>query len=396
MASLENDLERPRQAVILAGGRGTRMRPFSDTLPKAMVCFHGKPFLQYLVEMLRDEGFEEILLLLGYLPDKIVDHFGSGGDLGVKINYSVLGPDDLTSRRLQAAEDMVDPRFLLLYCDNYWPMSFDEMWRSYVASRAEAQVTVYSNWDGYSRSNVEIGPDGFVKRFDRSRNSSNLQGVDIGFVILRKDVLFPLLTDVETTFEEAVYPTLSRRRTLHAFVTDHRYYSVGSVERLALTDSVLGRRPTAVIMSLDPDGRSQEAFEHERMDALSASRRAVIQELHSSGINVVLLATEPSASSRRQSARVRLAGEGDDEAFVEWMEPSLSERNLENEAEEVLYHVQHELNLDLRRTWCFVDNERDSVAASRVGCRAVMAATGEALNDASRQMVGTIAGGDIR
>ena len=77
-AHLGESLQRPKQAVILAGGRGTRLRPLTDTRPKPMVEFHGKPFLEYLVDMLREQGFARVLLLLGYLPDVIQDYFGDG------------------------------------------------------------------------------------------------------------------------------------------------------------------------------------------------------------------------------------------------------------------------------------------------------------------------------
>lgn len=75
-------LQRPAQAVILAGGRGTRLRPLTDVRPKPMIEFHGKPFLEYLVEMLRAQGFERILLLLGYLPEVAQNHFGDGSRWG--------------------------------------------------------------------------------------------------------------------------------------------------------------------------------------------------------------------------------------------------------------------------------------------------------------------------
>ena len=61
---------RPTQAVILAGGRGTRLKPLTNTVPKPMVLFHGKPFLGYIVEMLREQGFTHVLMLLGYLASR--------------------------------------------------------------------------------------------------------------------------------------------------------------------------------------------------------------------------------------------------------------------------------------------------------------------------------------
>jgi D-glycero-D-manno-heptose 1,7-bisphosphate phosphatase len=236
---MEKVPDRPRQAVILAGGRGVRLRPITDARPKPMIEFHGKPFLQYLVEMLRDQEFERIVLLLGYLPDVIIDHFGDGRGLGVNITYSVTRPDDLTGRRVRHAAPLLDDRFLLMYCDNYWPMQFNEMWRQYSESGRPVQVTVYANADCVSRSNVRVAADGAVEVFDRSRVTPGLQGVEIGFAIVNKAVALELLPKRQLLLEDAVYPPLVERRALHAFVTDRRYYSVGDQDRLAATEDYL-------------------------------------------------------------------------------------------------------------------------------------------------------------
>ena len=78
-----------KQAVILAGGRGMRLRPITDTIPKPMILFHNRPFLEYLIEMLKENEIKEVVLLLGYLPEKIVDYFGDGSKFGLKIKYSI-------------------------------------------------------------------------------------------------------------------------------------------------------------------------------------------------------------------------------------------------------------------------------------------------------------------
>ena len=86
------------QAIILAGGRGERLRPFTDNLPKPMVPVNGKPFLEYVVELLRENGITEIVMLLGYLPEKITEYFGDGKKFGVSIKYSIGSVDDLPER----------------------------------------------------------------------------------------------------------------------------------------------------------------------------------------------------------------------------------------------------------------------------------------------------------
>ena len=116
-----------KQAVILAGGLGTRLRPITDKIPKPMIQFHGKPFLEYLIELLKEQGIEEIILLLGYLSEKVVEYFGDGDKFGIKILYSISPVEDDTGLRIFKAKDIIKDEFLLLYCDNYWPLNLQKM-----------------------------------------------------------------------------------------------------------------------------------------------------------------------------------------------------------------------------------------------------------------------------
>jgi len=103
---------RPTQAVILAGGRGTRLLPLTEHSPKPMLAFHDRPFLEYLVEQLRQAGFTRVLLLLGYLPQVVMDHFGDGARFGVEITYSVTDVDNDTGTRLRLADLVTMPTVL--------------------------------------------------------------------------------------------------------------------------------------------------------------------------------------------------------------------------------------------------------------------------------------------
>ncbi|HZD40203.1 MAG TPA: sugar phosphate nucleotidyltransferase, partial [Terriglobales bacterium] len=242
--------DRPTQAVILAGGRGTRLRPLTDMRPKPMVEICGKPFVEYQIEQLRDQGFERILMLLGYLPEVVQDYFGDGRRWGVRIDYSVTGVDDDTGKRVKLAEPLLDPCFMLLYCDNYWPMDFDRVWRFFCQQDVAAMITVYSNRDGYTRNSVRVEANGRVSIYDKSCTLPDLNGVEISYAILHKEVT-RLLSGDNPLFETAVYPRLASQGQLAGFVSDHRYYSVGSHRRLPLTENFFARRKTVI---LDRDG----------------------------------------------------------------------------------------------------------------------------------------------
>ncbi len=105
----------PKQAAILCGGLGTRLRPLTDTMPKPMVEVNGFPFLSYLLEQLKDNGIREVVLLTGYLGEQIHDYFGGSGSLGIEIRYSHGAAEWETGRRIFEAKELLDEYFLLLY-----------------------------------------------------------------------------------------------------------------------------------------------------------------------------------------------------------------------------------------------------------------------------------------
>jgi D-glycero-D-manno-heptose 1,7-bisphosphate phosphatase len=374
--------QRPTQAVILAGGRGSRLRPLTDTRPKAMVEFHGKPFLEYLIEMLRDQGFERVLLLLGYLADVIVDHFGDGRRLGIRIDHEITPPEYETSQRVELAQAKIDERFLLMYCDNYWPMRMDDMWAEFVASGAPAQVTVYANRDNYSRSSVRIGPRGMVEVVDRARVTPGLEGVEISYAILTKSAVIDLLPGRREPFEAAVYPTLAARGALHAYWTEHRYYSVGGHDRLQMTGEFLARRPAVI---LDRDGvlnvrppRAEYVRTPEQFEWIDGSRDA-LRLLHEAGYRVIVVSNQagiargemrPSdleAVHARMLADVIAAGGRVDAVYHcphGWDDGCQCRKPKPG----LLFQAQRDHHLDLTRTWFIGDDERDGQAARAAGC----------------------------
>jgi dTDP-glucose pyrophosphorylase len=106
------------QAVILAAGRGTRMRELTADLPKPMIEVRGKPVLQHIVEGLRDAGIRHCLIIVGYRADAVCDFFGGGSRYNVAIQYKTQTVQDGTGRVVELAQDFVDNRpFILAYGD---------------------------------------------------------------------------------------------------------------------------------------------------------------------------------------------------------------------------------------------------------------------------------------
>jgi histidinol-phosphate phosphatase family protein len=395
--------QRPTQAVILAGGRGTRLKRLTDSRPKPMVEILGKPFLAYQIEQLRDQGFEKVLLLLGYLPQVVQDYFDDGRRWGIKIEYSISAIEDETARRLKLAELLLDPYFLLLYCDNYWPMQIEKMWLQFIASGAPAMITVYTNKDNYTRNSVRVDAEGYVSVYDKTATSPGLQGVEISYALIDKAIV-SLLPESNVSVEEALYSRLAQQRQLAAYVTDHRYYSVGALHRLPLTEAFFGQKPTVI---LDRDGvlnrrppRAGYVRAWEEFQWLSGAKEA-LRLLRENGYRVVIvsnqagigrgLMTESALAEIHQHMieEAEQAGGKIESVFYcphDWSAGCECRKPKAG----MLFQAQKKFDLDLTRTLFIGDDERDQQAAEAAGCLFSMVTDKTSLLDIIRRTVKTL------
>ncbi|MBI5077317.1 HAD-IIIA family hydrolase [Candidatus Falkowbacteria bacterium] len=243
-----------KQAVILAGGLGARLRPLTETIPKPMIPINGRPFLEYLIELLKKNGIEEVVILSGYLAEKITEYFGDGSKFGLLIKYSIGTVEDETGARIHNAADMLHDEFLVMYGDNYWPMNLPKMLNFYRSKNVLAMTTVYNNKDGAGEygfeNNIAVGADGRVIFYDQTRQDERLNGTEIGFFILNKKVLEMMPAD-NFSFQTVIFPKLIEQNQLIGYRTDHPYYPITNIEYLKRAESFLAHKK---VIFLDRDG----------------------------------------------------------------------------------------------------------------------------------------------
>lgn len=113
------------QAILLCGGMGTRLRSVVSDRPKPMADICGKPFLQYLLEMLRDKGITEVIFALGYMGEMIEEYFQDGSAFGLKISYSYEEEPLGTGGAIRnALPKILEEEVLVLNADTYFPMDY--------------------------------------------------------------------------------------------------------------------------------------------------------------------------------------------------------------------------------------------------------------------------------
>lgn len=239
-------MTRPQQAVILCGGLGTRMRPLTDTLPKPMVSVNGRPFLEYLIEQLRQQGIRRMLLLTGYRGEMIREHFGNGAACGVAITYS-QGPVEWdTGRRLWEARAQIDERFLLLYSDNFTPFSLVKLLAFHEACKPVVSFLLQPK----AKGNIRVGAEGMVELYDPSRTAPGLNHVEIGYMLVERDRMFMLYDQPDISFSR-ILERLSQRRALAGMACRDPYHSISDPARWKLAERYLAMKR---ILLIDRDG----------------------------------------------------------------------------------------------------------------------------------------------
>jgi NDP-sugar pyrophosphorylase family protein len=219
------------QVVILAGGRGTRLRPLTNHLPKVLVEVYGKPFLQYQLGWLARYGLRDVVLCVGHLAENIEAFAKDGSAFGVHITYSreedtLLG----TAGALKKAQTLLDDSFCVLNGDSYLPINPLKAIEYFEQARFTAMMLTFKNLGRYDKSNV-IVENGFVTFYSRDRYVDELEFIDYGMRIFRKEVLQSIPAGCFCDLD-ALYQELIEQKKLAAYLVGDPFYEVGSVEGL--------------------------------------------------------------------------------------------------------------------------------------------------------------------
>jgi NDP-sugar pyrophosphorylase family protein len=227
------------QALVLAGGKGTRLRPLTEDKPKPMVEVAGRPFLELLLDHLAAEGIEEAVLSIGYLGETIRDHLGDGDHLDLAVRYAEEEEPLGTGGGVENAEALLDERFYLLYGDTYAPVDLHGLAWAQEELGTTGVLTAYTNEDPRLVADnvvVEPGPDeaprGLVRAHDKDEKQAAMNGLESGVSLWSRDVCERIPAGEKVSLEREVYPDLVATEDLGAFWSDERFWDIGTPDRL--------------------------------------------------------------------------------------------------------------------------------------------------------------------
>ena len=238
--------ENSMQAVILAGGLGTRMRPITETIPKPMIAVAGKPFLQHQLELLRGAGIERTLLLVAYLGEQIQEYFGDGAKFGCKVSYSFEASPLGTGGALKNAEAQLQDCFVLVNGDTYLAIDYRALLKQFAEVNCSALIVAYEKpvtvlqdiLASILSNNLDVNSDRVVTAY-RKRNPEGLSHIDAGVIVLKKEILGGLRAGQKCSLEEEIFPSLIARGEMRAWVTHEPFYDMGSPAGLAALEEKL-------------------------------------------------------------------------------------------------------------------------------------------------------------
>lgn len=222
------------QAVVLAGGLGTRLRPLTERVPKPMVDVAGRPFLEYILRHLAGQGFQQILILVGYLGQVVADHFGDGSKLGITLDYAWEHEPLGTAGAIRNALSKIDDRFLLVYGDSFLPIDYRPLAQEFTGRSHLGVMVVYDNRFGDTGviNNVAVSSEGDVLRYAKCCPAEDLQYVEAGVLCLRREAFENLPLGEFVALEKDIYSQLIAQRQLGTYIVHQRFFDIGTPERL--------------------------------------------------------------------------------------------------------------------------------------------------------------------
>src|SRR5215211_2449595 len=198
------------QALILAGGEGTRLRPLTTTVPKPVVPLVDRPFIRFMIDWLHGHGVDDVVMSCGHLASGVRNVLGDGSALGIKLRY-VEEPRPLgTGGALKYAEPLLGDRFLMLNGDVLTDIDLTAQIEQHERTGAKATLALVPVDDPSAYGLVRTGADRavteFVEKPPADQIDTNL--ISAGAYVLERSVLDLIPPDQNVSIEREVWPRL--------------------------------------------------------------------------------------------------------------------------------------------------------------------------------------------
>jgi mannose-1-phosphate guanylyltransferase len=244
------------QALVLAGGEGTRLRPLTYTTPKPVMPLAGRPFLTFMLDWLHDHGVDEVILSCGFMSDAVKRVLGDIYD-GMRLRY-VVEEEPLGTAgpvRLAFEEGVLEERLLVLNGDVLTDIDLSAELAWHESSGARVTLALQAVEDTSSYGVVLTDADGRVTRFiEKGEGEAPTNRINAGAYVVEREVVETIAPGRAVSFEREVFPALVGNG-LHGYAADGYWIDIGTPDRyLEATWDLLGGRVASKLPPRDETG----------------------------------------------------------------------------------------------------------------------------------------------
>lgn len=406
-----------RQALILAGGKGTRLKERLMGRPKPLIEIGGTPLLQRQLELLCHHGFEQVIILVNHEAQQIIDFCAKYGNFGMALKFVDDGEPRGTAGAVLAMLGQAQPRFLVMYGDTMLDVDLGRFWRFHSErTGVAASIFLHPNDHPQDSDLVEIEDDGRVIQFHSYPHPEdhwlpNL--VNAALYIVERAALEPWRDAAPPLdFAKDLFPRmLASGANIAGYISPEYIKDAGTPERVDkverdllrgfISAANLSRLQTAVF--IDRDGTLNVDRGHvaqvDQMEPM-ADIGPAMRRLNEAGLRTVLVTNQPViargdcsvadlrainarlewelARSRAYLDRIYFCPHHPDRGFTGELAALKVVCGCRKPAPGMLLRAQRELNIDLSASWLIGDSTADAGAAAQAGVASVIVETGSA------------------
>ncbi|MDI6644189.1 MAG: sugar phosphate nucleotidyltransferase [Methanobacteriaceae archaeon] len=213
------------KALILAGGKGTRLRPYTTTIPKPLMPIGDKAILEIVVHQLKEAGYDDIIMSIGHLGELIMAFFGDGSKYGVNISYTKEEKPLGTAGPLSLVKNEIDGPFLMMNGDVLTDLNYNELMQHHQEKGAIATVALNKRVVNIDFGVIEINEDHQIVGYKEKPVIDYL--VSMGVYIFNPEVLSYVEDDTYFDLPDLINQLISKGETVNGYVFDGYWLDIG-------------------------------------------------------------------------------------------------------------------------------------------------------------------------
>jgi len=216
------------KAVILSGGLGTRLQPYTTFLPKPMLPLGGKPILEHLIEWSKKNGVKSIVLCVSYLRKSIEDYFEDGKRLGVRIEYAISDKPLATAGQLKTAESFIDDTFVCMYGDSIYNFRLKNMIQQHQRKKSFVTMSLYEYKMKLPYGVIETTKNSKVVAWNEKPEIT--ANINMGCYVMEPEIMKFIPKNKPFGMDDVIKTVMGKKKLVSSFISKNEFIDIGNKE----------------------------------------------------------------------------------------------------------------------------------------------------------------------